>query len=1163
MAVKTVSKKSQPYKRPAKTGERRKSSSETRYQERLKWNSSLVTRTVVFNPGFNDTLSAEFETGDDGVPVPFKIHHDDRSLPDQDFWTGKGVRQSRLKPVTVTLDPDKAHGTAHVLFVTLLPKPYDIEFKFADADQGENDIRHNDCNFFRIAAHPNRLTTLARLMLHNKRAKFGSFSVFNFFPQPLSKVAESLQKRYVKACHKRLRAFIKKTKPRAVILSDPEMFRHFWPAYNPQTNSLFSPAKFIGQAMTHSYYGDKVFVPSLPLYDVTSFDYGKDTQDVVSLMGFVSRHVETAFARRNLYQVDTSDVKNVTVDTIARFRKFMVKLRKCKTPAMDCESANLNRISNTLLTMQFALSDKRAFIIPIDHPQSPFSPDELLEVKAELKDYFENGTSDYMVFTNAKFDVTRCVSQLGVQHFNHKTYDIVAGEFALDENRKILVNVFRGFGKVTPFSLEFIGYQYGSDVFEGEGKGKEDRANMASWELKDIADYGWKDVILPFQIANLQQERAAAEKDRHFVRTVTQLISDMALVFVEMEFNGTLVDHEYLMFMRSRDSAFVKETEAVSAALQESPAAKKANRLYLKRKGIESRTSMFGKEPWRMNLASPVCKAILFFDVLKLWGNTEPEYDSDGHVTNYPSCDSDFQEAYRYTVPEVDLLFRFSKISKLKGTFLDGTAKTLAKDPDARDGCIRCTYEYRTVVTGRISSAKPNLQQIPEHGELAPAIKRQFIAAFGYVFAGEDFSAQEVRGWGNAGNDNALGDNFAKGMEIRQKIKLQVLVDEALLFEAKAFIDKVKDNWALKKDKSNKDIIWDYDTKVAYIHRKMPKQKNKPLNLLLRLLVDLDAKGDVHRLNYQFFYGVPAESVNAEQRQSVKAVVFGVMYGKGAKSLTVDLKLDPDNDNDVETADDLINKLFTMFKGGGDWIINTIKKARETLVAVSPVGRVRHLWAYLSSKYSFQSAMDRRGPNSAIQGFASDIGFISAKLALDILWKFFRKKNTPLSVKIRNIVHDALYYTVLLEELPIAMYLLTHCMTTLTERKMKSTYGVTSLVGLETDFKFGAHWGGMHKVDNTWTSLKAQLIAVMDEQEKMFHREHTPERRKVILKTAHTNFKAVKALWSKELRKSIAEKDFNPTYMAFLDDHKGNIKNAGFVLAANDSTPAKKTKRAA
>ena len=98
-----------------------------------------------------------------------------------------------------------------------------------------------------------------------------------------------------------------------------------------------------------------------------------------------------------------------------------------------------------------------------------------------------------------------------------------AGEYALDENRKLLRKVL---GNIKPYSLDFIAEQRGCTVYRETGFSKGDRARVGEQALpvrgafqKDIienglVEYGIYDVLVPWHAVEAQRAEAKAAGKR-------------------------------------------------------------------------------------------------------------------------------------------------------------------------------------------------------------------------------------------------------------------------------------------------------------------------------------------------------------------------------------------------------------------------------------------------------------------------------------------------------------------------------------------------------------------------------------------------------------------------------------------------------------------------
>jgi DNA polymerase I-like protein with 3'-5' exonuclease and polymerase domains len=82
----------------------------------------------------------------------------------------------------------------------------------------------------------------------------------------------------------------------------------------------------------------------------------------------------------------------------------------------------------------------------------------------------------------------------------------------------------------------------------------------------------------------------------------------------------------------------------------------------------------------------------------------------------------------------------------------------------------------------------------------------------------------------------------------------------------------------------------------------------------------------------------------------------------------------------LDEMEKIYNKFFGKFAKAKAWLENTVKRSRKKLFTFNPFGFRRNLFGYLSANKGLSGAMDRRAQNSPIQGFASQLGFIAARL---------------------------------------------------------------------------------------------------------------------------------------------------------------------------------------
>ena len=104
------------------------------------------------------------------------------------------------------------------------------------------------------------------------------------------------------------------------------------------------------------------------------------------------------------------------------------------------------------------------------------------------------------------------------------------------------------------------------------------------------------------------------------------------------------------------------------------------------------------------------------------------------------STDADSLEALREEHPVVDLVLEWRQLTKLKSTYVD--ALPLLCDADGR---VHTSFNQAVAATGRLSSADPNLQNVPVRTEWGQRIRRAFVAGPGRRLVSADYSQIELR----------------------------------------------------------------------------------------------------------------------------------------------------------------------------------------------------------------------------------------------------------------------------------------------------------------------------------------------------------------------------------------------------------------------------------
>ena len=128
------------------------------------------------------------------------------------------------------------------------------------------------------------------------------------------------------------------------------------------------------------------------------------------------------------------------------------------------------------------------------------------------------------------------------------------------------------------------------------------------------------------------------------------------------------------------------------------------------------------------------------------------------------STDAETLEEMRHENPIIEDILEYRQVTKLKGTY----AGALPKLADA-DNRIHTDFKQTLTATGRLSSAEPNLQNIPIRTKMGREMRRYFIAEEGYTLVDADYSQIELRLLAHISDDYTMREAFLSGDDIHTK----------------------------------------------------------------------------------------------------------------------------------------------------------------------------------------------------------------------------------------------------------------------------------------------------------------------------------------------------------------------------------------------------------
>ncbi len=135
------------------------------------------------------------------------------------------------------------------------------------------------------------------------------------------------------------------------------------------------------------------------------------------------------------------------------------------------------------------------------------------------------------------------------------------------------------------------------------------------------------------------------------------------------------------------------------------------------------------------------------------------------------STDIEVLEQLRPYHEVVEKIIEYRQVMKLKSTYIDGLLSVI----DPRDGRIHSNFNQTVTATGRISSAEPNLQNIPVKLEMGRRIRKVFVASGeDYVLVDADYSQIELRVLAHMSGDPTFIDAFRNNQDIHLRTASEI-----------------------------------------------------------------------------------------------------------------------------------------------------------------------------------------------------------------------------------------------------------------------------------------------------------------------------------------------------------------------------------------------------
>ena len=169
---------------------------------------------------------------------------------------------------------------------------------------------------------------------------------------------------------------------------------------------------------------------------------------------------------------------------------------------------------------------------------------------------------------------------------------------------------------------------------------------------------------------------------------------------------------------------------------------------------LESQIRDIAGDP-ALNVSSPKQIGVLLFEKLKL----DPKVKKSR--TGAYTTDEETLQALSDRHPVIDMILEYRGLKKLMTTYIAPFPGYI----DPADGRVHTTFTQALTATGRLSSIKPNLQNIPVRTSLGQEIRRAFVPGADWIVAA-DYSQIELRIMAHLSGDPLLVADFQTGDDI-------------------------------------------------------------------------------------------------------------------------------------------------------------------------------------------------------------------------------------------------------------------------------------------------------------------------------------------------------------------------------------------------------------
>ncbi len=405
-------------------------------------------------------------------------------------------------------------------------------------------------------------------------------------------------------------------------------------------------------------------------------------------------------------------------------KKLAAELTDAGSLVVDTETSSLDPLAAELVGISLCVDTDQAWYLPCGHRDDQ---GELLPGQLDLQDILElvgpllTSPAIAKIGHNLKYDYSVLAApQNGAVKMTGPMYDTMIGAWLLDPGRR----TYRLDDLCREIDIEMTSF---TQVVDSDKRADA----FCRVELEKAKNYSCEDVYGTLRLFELQKPRL---EEFGLWKLFAEVEGPLIAVLARMEKAGVLVDKEVLAKLAREFAARMEELE----------------------------TDIYEVAGQSFNINSSQQLAEILFEKFDLprGRRTKTGYSTDVRVLEKLS--------HLHELPA--LILKYRNLAKLKSTYVD----KLSRHVSSITGRVHTSYNQCGTATGRLSSSKPNLQNIPIRTEEGRRIRSAFVAAEGCSLLSADYSQIDLRVLAHYSQDPALLEAFRNDQDIHSQTAAEI-----------------------------------------------------------------------------------------------------------------------------------------------------------------------------------------------------------------------------------------------------------------------------------------------------------------------------------------------------------------------------------------------------